>query len=370
MKKAQVPVAVYFRIFEIILLVLVVSIIALEVSNVRGSGIYQKKFLARDLALFMDSVTNARGNLFYQYQPPGVALQNFTIDFVGGQVVVDGETWPYATNTLYTMEGPRTFKNAELLVMKKVGNTFTLEAADTKKQEFNGLLMECPKAFVDLKKVIIDPGHGYNPITKQGEQGVVGAHKDTKGRQIPESELALSIGAALQQQLKKHFPGLKDKIITIITTRSLKFEFISLPAILPVPFLAEETKTTQERLAMLTANPEAAVISLHVGKAKPDQNVVKAFVNKDANIQTYRLACTVLNAIAMKYKYPLQITGNAIIPVDLEQLSADDPKKLLLKNQAVVQIELGNIDHPNNKLYENIPELADAIATGVKVFGS
>ena len=89
MKKAQVPVAIYFRIFEIVLLVMVIAIVAVEVKNVKDGGIYQKKFISRDLALLMDSVTNARGNLNYFYRPPLQAMSKFNIDFSGGSVSVD-----------------------------------------------------------------------------------------------------------------------------------------------------------------------------------------------------------------------------------------------------------------------------------------
>lgn len=368
MKKAQVPVTVYFRIFEIILLVLVIGIIYLEVKNVTDNGIYQKKFLSRDLALLMDSFANARGNLYYNYDPHEeiAVMRRFTFDFKNRRVVVDDEAWPYATNENVRFQEPPPFKNPQHLTFRKVANTLSIEPPVTVPSEFNGYLMDCPGTKTAVKEVLIDPGHGYNFVTTQGEQGVVGAFKDTQGKSVPESQLALTVGTSLQQHLKQT-SGLAEEKIS--STRTLKVEFLTLPAVGPLPFLAEEAKSTKERIAVINTHPDAIVISLHAGKTNPRQNVVKAFVNndftdKDAKTATYHIACTLLNAIATRY--PLDITGTAIIPVDLDQVGPDDPKQVLLKDRIAVQLELGNIDFEKNKLFEKPGTLAEAIAAGVE----
>ncbi len=365
MKKGQVNVVIYFRIFEILLLVMVIMIIATEVTNVKDSGLYQKKFISRDLALVMDSLTNARGNLMYSYNPPLATLSKFDINLKGGMVLVDDEAWPYATNKLYRLNEPLAFEKPHALRIKKIGNSISVEDVKSKEVPFNGYVLECPGTASDISSIIIDPGHGYDAASGKGDVGLKGTFKDAKGTVTPESWLALSIGVTLQQHLIQNAVFRKEYIFA---TRALEYEFITVPAVSSEPFLAEEAKTTQERVAFITQNPNALVLSLHVGKGELKTNVIKAFVNKDANIETLRLACALLNAIATKYA--LHITGTAIIPVDLGQLSPDDPKQVLLKDRVAVQLELGNIDFALNNPLENQRDLAGAIAEGLQVFKS
>jgi hypothetical protein len=100
-----------------------------------------------------------------------------------------------------------------------------------------------------------------------------------------------------------------------------------------------------------------------VGKQPVSKNIVKAFVNKDATPEAKRLACSLLNSIAEKYKQ--SITGNAIIPVDLAQIGAEDPKQILVNNRDAVLLELGNIDYPNNALLGKHGELSQTIFAGI-----
>ncbi len=361
MKRAQVPVTVYFRIFEIVLLVLVVGIVYLEVNNVRDGGVYQKKFISRDLALVLDSLTNARGNLYYSYQAPLVSLERFNVEFRNGMVVVDGEGWPYASNRNFPVKEPLELKNPPFIVITKSGNELGI-GSSAPQGGFNGLLLECPAAIGEVNKIIIDPGHGYNPVTNEGSQGFVGAIKDASGRAVPESELMLQLGAALRPRLKQQFPRLADS--DIVASRSLETGKITLPLLGSVPFLGEEAKGVDERVRLVESYPGAVVLSLHAGRGNPKQNVVKAFVNRNAEAGTFKLACSVLNSIAAKYSR--DIDGTAVIPVDLGQLGPDDPKRVLLEGRTAVQLEVGNIDYPGNRLLENLQELAGAIASGVR----
>jgi len=353
MKRADVPITLYFRMFEIVLLALVIVIVSTEVGNIRDSGVYQKKFIARDFALVLDSVTNARGNLWYAYNPPLQALGRFTVDLRNGQVAVDNERWPYAVSKRIRFV-PQSFVQQPGFVLQKTGNELTIvpQAASAL---FNGMLLDCPAAGVELKTLILDPGHGYNAATKQGEQGLTGNFADAQGRKIPESELMLKTAVALDSQLKAR--GFKN----ILGTRALEAEMLSLPE--TGAFLAEEARTTQERVELIAKNPDAVVLSLHAGKHGAGNNFIKAYVNKDSGAGSAAFACRILNALATNY--PLDITGTAIIPVDLAQLSPDDPRQVLLKDRVGVQLELGSLDVQGNKVLANPQSLAEALAGGV-----
>jgi N-acetylmuramoyl-L-alanine amidase len=345
MKKADVSVAVYFRIFEILLLVIVIGIVSAEVNNIRDSGIYQKKFLSRDLALMMDSLTNARGNIIYRYMPRLVTLERFEISFTNNAVTVDDESWPYAMNGNYDIILPQKARYSSF-VLKKTGNKLFVQDGGVKSMEFNGLLLECPFALLSTSSVIIDPGHRYS----DSDDGLSGELKDTQGRTIPESELMLKVAAALE-------PQLKSKIPEILGTRDLKTNYVA-------GVLSQQTKTLKERIAFIASKPDSAIISLHAGRQPKSQNIVKAYVNFDADERSYRLACQMLNGISDAFKD--KITGTAIIPVIPAQMSQDDPRQILAKGRVAVLIELGNIDYPKNEVLGSPVELAQAIAKGVE----
>lgn len=346
MTRAQVSVTVYFRIFEVLLLVAVIGIVFTEVNNVIGAGVFQKKFLARDLALLMDSLSNARGNLFYTYNPPLQVLEKFEVDLAPNNVRIDDEVWPYAVNREQVLVGETNFRKPGVLSIIKTGNTLTIKAT-LATEDFNALILDCPSAQVKFNEIIIDPGHGFNLQTNQGDKGFEGALKDAKGNLISESQLVVGVGAALKTHLLSF---VNEK--AVFSTRALQ----SLPA--------EEPKTTKERVEFISKKPGAVVVSLHVGKYSSDQNVLKAFVNKDASDAALRLACVTLNVLARQYAQ--SITGTAVIPVDLKQLSPDDPKQVLLEGNVGVLFELGNIDYANNKVLENTGKLALAIANGMR----
>lgn len=351
MKRAQVPVTVYFRIFEIILLVMVIAIIANEVNSAKTGGIYQQKFLSRDMALVLDSLSNARGNVWYAYNPQLSEPDKYAFSFRNQRVDVNGESWPFAVNTndrAFLPEQPVKPTIAGFLITRS-GNALVVEPLTQAAQPFNGLLLQCPAAGVALKTIVLDPGHGYNAVTKQGDNGF------TAGT-LKESELMLNLAVGIQSQLG----ATANK--NVLGTRALHAEYLTLPDL--GTFFAEEAKTTAERVAVINQHKDAALISLHVGKQEKNQNIVKAYVNKDAPTSAYKLACTLLNAIAAAY--PLDVTGTAIIPIDLGQLAADNPKQVLLSDRAAIQLELGNIDLSNNKLLADIPKLASILAGGLR----
>ncbi len=321
MKRASVAVPVYFRIFEIILLVMVAGIIATEVKNVQDSGIYQKKFLSRDFALVLDALTNARGNVWYLYAPSLTEPSRFAFSFLNGKVTVDDESWLFAQNTKSTyFFPPNSFKpSPDGLLVTKLDNEVVVQ--DYQRKPFPGLLLDCPGAQIKITKVILDP--------------------------IPESEVTLKTAVALQSYLNL-------KGVQSIGTRVLKVEQVG---------VAEEAKTVAERIALIDQHKDAVIVSLHAGKADKSQNIIKAYVNANAPAASQQVACTVLNALVLKY--PDSITGTAIIPVNPSQLSPADQRKILLENRIAVQFELGNLNLPENPLLTDPSSLAEVIAQGM-----
>jgi N-acetylmuramoyl-L-alanine amidase len=206
--------------------------------------------------------------------------------------------------------------------------------------------LECPSATIRAQSILLDPGESY----VAGEKEIIGELKDSTGRQIPESEADLKIAVVLDSILNSR-QGQK-----VFGTRDLKLDVVG-------GVISQQTKSVSERVKFINANKDSIMISIHLGKQPKNQNLVKAFVNKDASAASYRLACSLLNSIADKYK--MDITGTAIIPVDLAQLKPDDPKQVLIKDSTAVLLEIGNIDYPNNKLVESPVELAQMLALGI-----
>jgi N-acetylmuramoyl-L-alanine amidase len=350
MKKAQVNVAIYFRLFEIILLVMVVSIVALELRNVQTSGVFEKKFITRDLALTIDSFQNARGNLNYFYNPPLVNLDRFDIIVDNGVVGVDEQSWPFGLNRNFVFN-PLPKGKFGYLAIKKEGNVFSVDKGSPATGLINGFMIDCAYAKLQFDSVILDPGHGYNADTNQGEPGFLGQIKDNTGGIVPESQLMVESAVALVPQLKG---------ISITGTRALKADYVQRPQ---GKVFSEEAKTTQERVNTINANKDAVVVSIHAGKQKTGQNIVKAYVNAYADEKSQRLACFVLNSISKNFK--MDITGTAIIPVDPMQLRPDDAKKVLVDGRTAIQVELGNIDNPTNALLTDKNRLAQALSEGL-----
>jgi N-acetylmuramoyl-L-alanine amidase len=333
MKRAQVTVAVYFRIFEILLLAVVIAAVGMEVKNAKDSGIYQQKFLARDIALVMDSVSNARGNLIYFYNPPLASLSRFTVDLRNNRASVDNEYWPYAINAFLQFVPP-VLAQPTGITIQKTGNAIAVSTLKPADVSFNGLLLECPAAPSMPATIVIDPGHGVNSATGEGDKGF-------EAQGTTEADAMRLTAAALSTYLKN--AGVR----TVIGTRA---------------FDVGEAKNIQERTAVINTYNDAWIISLHAGVADARNNVIKAFVNKDADTATYGVACRTLNALATAYA--LNITGTAVIPVDLSQLRADDPRQVLLKGRTAVQLELGNMNNPV-ALSANPRALAEVVAHGV-----
>jgi hypothetical protein len=343
-KRGAVAVPVYFTIFEVILLAVVIVIVAKEVSNIDESSIFQKKFFSRDIALLLDSMTNARGNFFYVYNP-NTPLEKYELDFSNGRVSVDGESWPYAKNSNLKFS-PEKIKNANLVVFKKTGNTIEIAGRDV---DAESLILDCPYAHKTFSSVVLDPGHGYDPVSQQGDEGFkIKAADDSV---ISESRTVLGIAASL-----------KSLLGSVLSTRKLG---LTVRSVNGKPVQVEDAKTTEERIEFIDMHPEAAVISLHFGKDVPENNIIKAFVRKDADDAAFGLACRILNAIAGRKEFKNRITGTAVVPVDLGQFSPTDPKQVLKTANVAVQLELGNIGHPDNPLISGQQAVAAAIKQGM-----
>jgi hypothetical protein len=332
MRRAQVSLAVYFRIFEIIFLIAVIGIVAAEVKNIQDSGIYQKKFFARDIALLLDSVPNAGGNLQYVYSTPVASLSRFGVDFSNGKVSVDGEDWPYAFDSTAIFDAVPA-KDSSSLLVRRLGRRTTIGPIPEKIGAFNGWFLPCGPV-PRISSLIIDPGHNYVQNEPQlawtGGQGSVSA-----------SFFVLGVSGAIKSVAD-------SRGIPAVLTRSLSTK--------PV----EETKSLQERLDILSRN-DGFALSLVVGRQAKSQNVLKAFVHKDANDDVRGFACSILNAVAGQEQYANSITGTGVIPVDPAQLGSDDPRQVLSANKGIV-IEIGSAHYPDNALLSSPQELGLVIA--------
>jgi len=111
-KKGQAEHEGIFIIFEILLAISVVFFLTQKISNFKDNTIFDKNFLARDVALTLNTLSFAPGNAEYHYLYPKLS---FDISFTDKITVSDKEgsdiTYPFMKNkgfaySLYTLSSP------------------------------------------------------------------------------------------------------------------------------------------------------------------------------------------------------------------------------------------------------------------------
>ena len=188
----------------------------------------------------------------------------------------------------------------------------------------NEYLLTCdtPKG-KPLTKIALDPGHGYDAATGQGEPGYQLAI------QTIESKQTLKIANALKSG-RTRFNPTRDK---------------------------EEQVTIDQR----QKTPGDAIISLHAGTSDGNIDTVKAYYNPTP--ESRRLACEILNSITTEFKIPVRL-----IPVNTDYLTAKDPKNVLKGTRPEVLLEIGNAKKTDSMLTQD-KQLALEIYKGIENYG-
>jgi len=207
------------------------------------------------------------------------------------------------------------------LKMYKIGKNYGVAKPDQVQTPYI-LTCNTPRG-PKLKKIALDPGHGYDATTAKGDEG----YKLSTG--TTESAYTLALANALRAG-KTGFTLTREKEEAVM--------------------MDSRQKTAGD-----------ALISLHVGSRTANQDVVKAYFNPTP--ESKRLACEILNAITTEFKIPVRP-----IPVNVDLLPDDDPKQVLKGTRPAVMLELGNAQKKDSMLAED-KQLAIQIYKGVDSYG-
>lgn len=312
--KSQATTETLFVLTEILMVLAAGFLIFGKLNNISEDHLFVKKFFARDLAVLLNAMHIPQGNILYFYKTQPDILSKLTFTFKNNMVEVKDEKYPMA---VHLSEETTIEKPPQLRILKQHNKLFIDKPTKIIKEEYNKNALACPTKPVLSGTIVIDPGHGYNP-TEQGYQGDIGR----EGKHGKESIITAQIAQALQSLLK-----LKGK--NVFTTRALTTDI-------------EDAKSIEER--KITAQQGDIILSIHANKDDQEINNLKAYVNQDSPtyLQSYALACTLLNSLSDKFS--TQTTGTAVIPISIDQLDPEDDKRILETSKIAVQIELGNID--------------------------
>jgi len=340
-KKSQATSESLFVLTEIILVVAAVFLIFGKITSIENDQLFLKKYYSRDIALLLDEIQGMQGNIFYQYNPPQTTLEKLDFTFSPTQIQVADEKYLVAARDLQESK----IEKPKKIFDSKEGNKIILQKEQPK--PLNANKISCPRIDLTLGKIIIDPGHGYDFTDETGDTGF-------KTEKLQESILIANLAASLQSALK--VTG-----IYADTTRSTQIN------------PTEESKTTEERKKL--TEQHTTIISLHANQDEPTTNNIKAYVNYNSKkyYESVKLACEILNAISDTFVK--ETTGIAIIPIDTNQLSEDnpstildesDPKLILDDKKIAVQIEVGNLNTKNSFTPQKNTQLAIAISQAIE----
>lgn len=340
-KKGQTMATAMFVMFEILLVVIISVSLYKQYARIENQGIYESKFISRDLALILDAVYGADGNLMYEYDPS--SLSKFDYRFDNNKVLVDEDSYPYGSDWAMSSSFPVLRRPSDIYIYKE-GKS--LEILDSSKG-INANYLSCEDVAVQrIGSVTVDPGHGWNAeLARQGslmpgEKGFVNPVKNWT-----ESRVVMDIASVLVNRY------LSDAVSKIDTTRSVS---------------ADTNLDLQDRKNKIASFNNDLLLSLHVGSSQSmqDRDII-AYVNFKSPYfrQSRYVACRVLNELTASIK---DISGTAVVPVILDQHSADIPLQVLDTDKIAVLLELGNIQVvQDNFLVEKRGEIAGAVTRAI-----
>ena len=313
-----------------------------------------KEYLAKDIALSIDSIFASPGNIIVNYTGN---LTDYSVNLTGNSVSI------YKDDSEQSNKIIRNFVPSENIeisdaTLEKPKNIYLAKAGDeifiSDSAHANLNILSCDKLDekeekLKNKKILIDPGYGED--------------------YIGESKKICNIGNSL--------------ISNIIIEG-----FDPLNILSTIKFDEGETKSLYcDHISKSDAPIDAnAIISLRTGKYDNEKNSIKAFIisGSEKEKESKILACIIINSIlSNKRLNDVNIDGVSIIPVNLETTNENFPKYIFLKegekaedfeaanfNKIFVLLEIGNAESEQGKLLlEKVPELGNSIAKGLIDYG-
>ncbi len=317
-KKADVEIATH-TIFMIIAVLLVAGVVAVNTFKITTGDNYKLRAGAVDFGLAVDAVFS----LPYDTNVVETFYFPFPVELKINPKIVQLKA-KNLESEFYFNEDPKI--KTEYINFDDIGSVYIVRNGDTlsfSKDEPNNIgLNICPDKKLNLKKVVFDPGKGWNKDKQEGTQGKI-------INSVPESVLTLMIAASLDPKVFESTRNigakLKDSSLSVV----------------------------ERQLKMKNAD---ALVSVHVGDT---ENLIKAYVFP--NEDSMALACSILNELIKK----LNPENSSIIPVNFKLVPFVDYKQVLnlFDKKPAVLFEIGN---EVDKFILKKEVIAEAIEQGVK----
>lgn len=304
---------------------------------------FEKKFLATDIALSIDSLLASRDNVVLYYLPQRTDFSpKFNYSFEKNVITVfeDSMLEKNAGRYFFTSDPSVNFEETVLkfkepFVLPRfalLGNNLLIDDVHGNKKKLNIFLLSCPSEKITGNAITLDPAHGYTSDLRQGSVGF-------------------------------SFDNLKEYILT----REIAGMARSLDT---VNILGDLTRDGDFALSVNDRKSRIrdAVVSIHVGSYPALENFVKAYINYDSDKreESLRLACELVNSVSSALiENNVKITSIAVIPVIPEQKS-DEQFSILIKDKPAVLLEVGNIQVKDTFGIKGKKAIASGILEGIK----
>lgn len=308
----------------------VIALLIIHVATSYGKGeAINKKYLAKDLALQLNTLYAVPGNA---YIVNSENMEKFSIRFNNEFVEVyefekdpTRGIYPYVRTENSKLD--LNFDKPKQLVLVKDGPTIEIQETIPEFKKST-----CPDVNTkDLnwrnnKNIMIDPGHGYKP-GKESED---------------EAKTAMDIATSL-----------KHAKLWESNHKLTRDGNVDLPV--------------DDRLYIIERDNPHMIISIHIGSYSNDINTVKAYIPKNPKEkENWKLACLILNQLTEKF----EIDETKIIRIKIEELSFDDPKQVLkFPDKVSVMLEIGNIQSEKGKeMLKHIVKISNSIHDGIEEY--
>jgi hypothetical protein len=307
--------------FVIFVAVLVLFYLLWFVHGLGSDMSFEKKFLATDMALTVDSLLASRDNVILYYLPQsGDYMPEFNYLFDKNVVTVFESSKDEGTAGSYYFTSDPSVRfgwaalkpgvSSVLPRFYRLGNSFAVDDAHAAaRKKINMHALSCPEQGYDYGSIAFDPAHGFDAKLNAGDRGF-------SAGLLNEFELTREIG---------NFVKVLDigKLFGVFTRDS------------------DVVLSVDDRKRMVVDS----VVSLHIGSVKSGDVFVKAYVNYGSKriSESLKLACELANAVSSALvDANVKVFGVAVIPV----IPANEGGQfgILVEDRPAVLLEVGNVN--------------------------
>jgi N-acetylmuramoyl-L-alanine amidase len=331
--------------FELFVVSMVFIGLLQYVDSIEQDTLFEKSYMSKDLALLVNTIQAAPGDVNYVYTHPKLPLTDFVFSFQDGRATI-AELWhseeyglqegqhvyyPFADDAniqmpMFEIEAPNS------LVMRYSSDKLLINPDHAEE------VHECPDINTQSERVahvVVDPGKGEDTRFGSATYGHGTGAVNLDDPSIKEQDITKRIAnSLLTLMVGAQFPKVSK-------TRQ-DDEFVSIP----------------DRREII--GEADLLLSLHTGSDRTeDYDRVTAYVYSGSTdrIRSIRLACLILK----EFESAFGINRTDIRMLDAADMGPDDPYKVLQRERTSVVLEIGNIQYSQGLLSKPAIQLAKPI---------